>query len=74
MGISSCGTMHEPDVWMCTIIDGEEAACVNSIDESKTMRMSVHDMIGFISVSPEGYADIKTHHEILHRELKDCKR
>lgn len=70
-GISSCQTpgMAEPDAFICTIIDDTELDCVNTLNPNETKEITLIDSIGFQCVSPHDFSYMKSHHEILHKEL-----
>jgi hypothetical protein len=61
--------MAEPDIFICTIIDMAELDCVNTLDERIVKRVSLIDGIGYQCVSPKSFSKMKSHHEILHKEL-----
>lgn len=74
LSINGCKTpgIEEPDVLICSIIQSNIAECFDREGDSKGFYYTI-DMIGWQCVSPEAYADLKTHHQILHRELNQCK-
>ena len=67
--------LEEPKILQCSIlyeplVELYQAECFDN--EGNFVRtFSIFDMISYICVSPEDYAKVKTHHEILHRELND---
>lgn len=70
--ISSCQLtpgIEEPATFLCTILDDREMDCVHTYDPNTVKKLSLIDGIGFTCVSPKGFGDIKSHHEILHEEL-----
>jgi hypothetical protein len=76
MGISSCQItpgMAEPSIYVCTIIDGQEMDCSHVYDPGKIKKINVMDAIGYQCVSPNAYAEMDTHHEVMHKELNRKK-
>lgn len=72
--LTHCKTpgLEEPDVVTCSIVEENRAECFNKDGDSVGWFYTI-DMIGFQCVSPADYAKIKTHHEVLHRELNKKK-
>lgn len=79
-GISSCQTpgLEEPDIFICTItLNEQNTQLIGDCEHSLTQEHVVLDqfkLIGFQAVSPKGFAKIKTHHEVLHKELNEDKK
>lgn len=74
-GISSCETspgVAEPSTFIC-LYEGDQFSCVHTYDNNARKFLPPVEGIGYQCIHPDGYADIKTHHEILHRELNNCK-
>ena len=68
---SSCITLTEPDIYMCSIVNNDLAMCVPSNMSKPEYDIPVNDMLGFICVSPNDFGFIKKHHSELHKRLKD---
>lgn len=65
--------IEEPMVAYCTIMNTEYAECVYPEEPSYKERMAIIDMIGYKAVRPKGLSVLASHHEVLHRELNQCK-
>ena len=72
MGLSSCPSNDEPDTFVCSMGAEQTASCVNTLDNAKRFKIKFEDMIGYQCVDAHGFGDIKSHHQILHKELSDC--
>jgi len=75
LSLSSCKTpgMAEPEIFICVIEDDKNLHCTYT-DESKEKDVTIIDAIGFMCVSPKGFAITKTHHEALHRALNEAEK
>lgn len=76
-GISSCQItpgMEEPSTYICTIIDDKVMECVHTYDPNTRYDITLIDGIGYQCLGPGAYGKIKTHHEVLHKELNRCKK
>lgn len=72
-GASSCQQLpgiEEPAIFICTIIDNTVLECVHTYDDSLRKDISIIDAIGFQCVSPNSFATIKTHHDVIHSLVK----
>lgn len=65
---------EEPSIYVCTVIDTNEVDCVHVYDQNNVKKLSIVDVIGYQCVSPNAYATLDTHHEILHKELNRKKK
>lgn len=77
MGASSCQItegLEEPSIYVCTVIDTSEVDCVHVYDPNNVKKLSIVDVIGYQCVSPNAYATLDTHHEVLHKELARKKK
>lgn len=52
---------------ICVVIDGVVADC--QTPEQKHFDLPVASMIGWACVRPSDFGQVKSHHEILHREI-----
>lgn len=70
---ASCATpgLDEPQVTFCIILGGE-AECTEPGTGDK-VKVSLEDLVGFISISPKDFATLDNHHTALHHELNECK-
>lgn len=70
--LSGCVTpgMEEPEIFECSVII-DNAECVNR-KTGETLIIPITKLSGFVCVPPEDYADIKNHHDALHKELNEC--
>ena len=64
--------MDEPFILICTIKNNEVAECTHS-DLGDKFEVPTIDLLGYMCVRPTGFASLKSHHEVLHRELNMCK-
>ena len=72
---SGCVTpgMEEPSLFVYTITD-KGLSGYHSDNSNERREITFVDGIGFTCVSPDGQAQIKTHHQILHEELNKDER
>jgi hypothetical protein len=67
--IVACETtpgISEPSIYICTVLDDKTAECVHSIQTDTKHDISTLDLIGYQCVSPNAFATLKLHHEVLH--------
>ena len=75
-GFSSCEPtpgMAEPSTYLCSIIDESTLECQHTYDRNTKKKYTIIEAIGFVCTPASGFAEIKTHHEVLHKELNRCK-
>lgn len=65
--------IDEPQIAVCTIISPESLDCVYPDIPGSEFSMSMVDAIGFMAVRPKGFAALVSHHDVIHRELNQCK-
>lgn len=71
ISLSACVTtpgLSEPSTYVYTITD-RGLSGYNTMDPNQRKEISFIDAIGFTAVSPDGTAQFKTHHQVLHEEL-----
>lgn len=62
--------MEEPSTYIYTVTD-KGLSGYHSMNPQDRKDISFIDSIGYTCVSPEGQAQMKTHHEVLHKELNE---
>jgi hypothetical protein len=65
--------MDEPQIAYCQIVSLEKLECQYPDIPGSDFDLKMIDAIGFIAVRPKGLSALSSHHEILHRELNQCK-